>query len=691
MNRKPILSLTDHRRIVNWWIRFEDLNWPNHDAHDAIRRRAEKAAEANVTTAILFGCHFRWDYLPYFTLLHDYIATVAEELHKYNIELFDRHSVNLIHRYDTVEEMRHVMLHSGPHIPFSPSREAAASWVYKGKRLNNWRMLDVRTREPLYYPQYAGEGFCFRNPDFIEAYCDYAKRLVADTGIDGLAAEDSVHYMHFASCGCEHCRAELKKRSGIDLPSYEDRDFWGNWENPAWNHWIDLRYDAGKEFFEKLMPCLPKDFPVATCGINSASYIAIGQASDAGNFAAGGSTYGHAELSGNTPPYPNDPVTVNVPISSRMVGFSYQGAVDRKYGLRSFSTGYGFTEPSANIIWALNKVLDTDCCFSTLKARLGLPDHVLRELPEEVDVIGNAYGFEKRHPELFEGEQIGQLGVYYSTKMRDHTLFGNMAKGYFGDYSMTLTILFQAGISAHTVFSFPESKEQYPLIIVPSVSVLDEEQILALRSYIGKGGKVIVTGPSNLPECGNTWVLPQTPELDCPEAFFDTIAYGVSHKHAPWKTDASIPPCTEPNVWKEVAPGLFYNPHRVFDGEVSKELISMAKEFAMPLPIQVFQSDGYLVTMFSNREGVTVHLLAADYDVDIDHQLDDMRFHRSRVNYVNKVAPVGVTRRIRGISSHLPKVYTPFSDAPAEVMKEGEGFTVSLAEDTAYVILRFEK
>jgi len=54
-----------------------------------IKRRAEEAAKANVTTAVLFGAHFRWDYLPYFELLHDHIAATAEEFHKYGIELYD--------------------------------------------------------------------------------------------------------------------------------------------------------------------------------------------------------------------------------------------------------------------------------------------------------------------------------------------------------------------------------------------------------------------------------------------------------------------------------------------------------------------------------------------------------------------------------------------------------------------------
>ena len=103
------------RRFTNWWIHWEDLHWPNPDSRDAIRRKAEKYAQANITSAIIFGCHFRWDYLPFFTILHDYLATVAEELGKYDIELIDHHSVNLIHRYSSVEEMRRVMEQRPPH------------------------------------------------------------------------------------------------------------------------------------------------------------------------------------------------------------------------------------------------------------------------------------------------------------------------------------------------------------------------------------------------------------------------------------------------------------------------------------------------------------------------------------------------------------------------------------------------
>lgn len=679
------------KRLINWWLTWEDLNWPSVDMMDKIRRRAEAAARANVTTAVLFGCHFRWDYLPYFTLLHDHIATTCEELHKVGIELYDRHSINLIHRYDTVEEMRHVMLHSGPHIPFSPSREAAASWEYKGKRLNDWRMIDVRTGAPLYYPQYASEGFCYRNPDFVEAYCDYAAKLVADTGIDGLAAEDPVHYMHLNSCACPHCRDELKKRSGIDLPSAEDRSFWGNWENPAWLQWIDLRYEAGKEFFEKLMPHLPEGFTVTTCGANSAAATTTASASDASRFVAGGSNYVHMELSGNTPPYKQDPVTVNRPIPGVAIGFSHHQAVARENNIRSFSTGYGFSEPSANIIWAVNKLLDTDCCFSTLKARLGLPDHVLKTLPEEPELVEKVYGFEKEHPDLFCGEQVAQAGVYFSYETRNNTFFGSINKGYYSDYSEALRVLSYAGISVHTLLHLPTDPTVYPVVVLSGVARMTREEKAAVAAYLAAGGNVVACGPFDFESCQNQWQLPTSPEIRSSEELFSTIANGVWIKVPDWVTKTALDECGEENRWTEVERGLFYNPHRLRDRNIDEGYLSLVKKFAKPLPLETVDCGGYLTNIFETDDAYVMHFLAADYDTDIDHRLDEMRFHRSRVNFVNRVKAVGVTTRLQFRTTRTPQVYLPFDKGTAEIVQTKELCTVILPENTAYVIVKFPK
>jgi len=678
----------EHKRLATWWITWEDLNWPSPDNMDKIKARAEKLAQANVTDVVIFGTHFRWDYLPFFPLLHDYLAEVAEQLHQRGLRLIDHHSVNLIHRYSSREEMRHVMLHSGPHLPFSPSWEAAASWEYNGSKLNDWRMLDVKTGKPLWYPQYASEGFCLRNPEFIEAYQQYVKTLLADTGIDGLMADDPIHYMQYHSCACPHCREELKKRTGVDLPPIEDQGFWGNWDNPAWKEWIDLRFDATGNFMKAVAEVLPDGFLLCSCGANSAGAGMPNVASDARKFLEG-ANYVNLEMSGNTPPYKNDRVTVNVPVTVRLISASHHQAAAREKGVRCYGTGYGFTEPSANIIWAVNKILDADCWFSTLKARLGLPNHILKTLPDEGDVIGRAFTYEKEHPELFDGEQIGQLAVYFSYETRNHTCFGNMGRGYARDYHKTLKALFSGGISAHTIFDFPADAEEYPVVLLPSALSMTGKEQAAAAAYLAAGGKIVATGPCALEGCVNSWNIPNRAECE-PEAFFNTIRDGVWPEPAAW-TKENIAPSSDPDAWSQPMPGLFYNPCRMGAGTVTEKTIELCREYASALPLRILSAEGYLVNMFRTKDGIVVHMLAADYDVDIDHHLDEIRYHRSRVNYVNYVKPAGVARVVRIAAQAMPEVYLPFHEETAEVQFGNGECTVSLPEDCAYLLLHFPK
>ena len=676
----------EKKRIASWWVRWQDLNWPDPDNLDRIKRRADQMAEANVTSAMIFGTHFRWDYLPFFTLLHDYLATVAQELHARGVELYDHHSVNLIHRYHDREGMRRVMDGSRVHLPLCPSSEAAATWEYKGRRLNDWRMIDVKTRDALWYPQYSSEGFCQRNPEFVEAYKDYVRQLIADTGIDGLSADDPIHYMRYNSCACPHCRAELKRRAGIDLPPADDRSFWGNWANPAWKHWIDLRFESTGDFFEQVASVVPEGFRLMSCGASSATGSVMGSGSDVRNFLRG-CNMANVEMSGNTPPYKHDPATVNSTISHRLVNASHHQAAARERGVRCFGTGFGFTQTTADHVWAVNKVLDADCWFSTLKARLGLPDHIADALPEEPELIGHAFTFEKEHPALFDGEQVGQLAVYFSYETRNHTFFGALNEGYFKDYHDTLECLFKAGLSPHTVFSFPKDAGQYPLVLLPSAASMTEEEVAAMRAYLAAGGKVVVTGPSPLSECENTWALPDQPDV-APLDFFSRVESGLWHLPAEWEK-GKAPACTDPDRWTEPVPGLYYNPRRMSEKTAADQVLELCRRYARGIPLQVLESEGYLTTMFQNDTAITVHFLAADYDTDIDHHLDEIRTQRSRVNLINKVEAIGVTRIIRIAADRPPQVYLPLNEAQVQVELRDGVCTITLPEHCSYVLAQF--
>ena len=677
----------ERNRIATWWIHWRDLDWPNQDNMDKIKRRAEGLAKADVTAAMIFGAHFRWDYLPILPLLHDYLAAVSEELGQYGVKLFDHHSVNLVHRYSTREEMRRVMLHSGPHLPFSPTWEAASTWQYKGKFLNDWRMIDVKTGKPAWFPQYTGECFCHRNPEYKEAYFDYIKTLVADTGIVGLSADDAMHYMRLNTCGCRWCREELKRRAGIDLPPIGDQTFWYNWENEAWHQWLDLRFDATAEFYADLRNVLPEDFMLTGCGSDSASTQTLYMASDARKFLAG-CNYVNMEMNGNTPPYKHDPGTLNRPIEYRLINAVHHQAAAREAGTRAFNTGFAHAEVTANHVWAVSKLLDADAWISTLKARLGLPWKILDTIPNEEDIVGTAFGFEKNHPDLFTGDMAAQLGVYFSYETRNHTMFGGLQKGYCLDFSTTVATLFRNGICPHALFRFPEDAETYPLILLPSAARMTAEEMSAMERYLASGGRILATGPSAAWDSG--WRLPTKVDLP-PEQCFLHVPDGIHPREAAWVTDTVLPECDRPNTWSEPRPGLLCNPHRISDGRVTERLLEFCRKYCKALPVKVLQAKGYLSAVYETEEQITVHFLSEDYDVDIDHELDAIRFHRSRVNYITKVEPIGIDGILKMETDKLPEVYTPFTKEPNHVTRGGGVCTVTLPDKCSYAIVRFKK
>ena len=91
-------NFRERYRAISWWLTYDDFRWPDLDIADKIRWKADNMAKNGVNMAIIFGAHWRWDWMPVWTMLHDLIATMADELHQRNIKLFDHHSAVLAQR-----------------------------------------------------------------------------------------------------------------------------------------------------------------------------------------------------------------------------------------------------------------------------------------------------------------------------------------------------------------------------------------------------------------------------------------------------------------------------------------------------------------------------------------------------------------------------------------------------------------
>ena len=67
-------------RALSWWISWGDLEIGNNGIKDKILYRADEFAKANADTAMVFGAHFRWDFLPYWDALHWEITSPRRRL-----------------------------------------------------------------------------------------------------------------------------------------------------------------------------------------------------------------------------------------------------------------------------------------------------------------------------------------------------------------------------------------------------------------------------------------------------------------------------------------------------------------------------------------------------------------------------------------------------------------------------------
>ena len=472
-------------RAVSWWLTFDDLTWPNPELMDKIRRRADQCAANGVNSCIIFGTHLRWDFMPLWGRLHDEFRFIADELHQRNIKLFDHHSATITHRPRNRDEALSIWQRNRHHVPFYPTLAEAATWQYEGSHLNDWRMMDVATGSSAYVPAYNAEQFCPNHPAFQQAYASYVKRLLADTGIDGLMSDDMIFYADWRACGCPHCRERFRREYGHKLPAVSDASFWGNRQSAAFRDWIAMRFQSTADFLGGVKQALPRDFPLLTCCSSSDNYYLPSFGMSYQSFIQN-CNHVMLEMCGSTP-------TVQGSWDERIPAQLLHLDIARTHAAPCFGLGYGFFPDTAFFIWAVNKFLGSDCWFSTLKGRLNLNPAQLAALADDPEVVGEGYNWEKNHPDMFRGQPDTDIAIYFSRHTRDN--YGQVPGDYSYDYNASCLELMRAKLACEVLAEIPVYGQTRRLLL-SSVICLTEEQRRQLMQFMHAGGMVIATGPT---------------------------------------------------------------------------------------------------------------------------------------------------------------------------------------------------
>lgn len=256
-------------RFTSWWLDLSDLGWPDPNLTDKWKRRAETFRKQGANAVVMFGFHFRWDYITVRQRVLGALREISEICHAHGLRVVEHHSATLVHRVRSDADRREIRKRNNHHVPFYPD-----TWEdvrYKGRDVAAWRQISARDGKPVFFDRYTCECFCPNNPDYQEAYLDLIRDHLEAVPVDAIMSDDLHFLPDVYSCACRHCRELFQQEEGEDLPAPEDRNFWENHDNPAFRKWLQARYRWNARHYERLHAILPKEVMLWGCASNCIS------------------------------------------------------------------------------------------------------------------------------------------------------------------------------------------------------------------------------------------------------------------------------------------------------------------------------------------------------------------------------------------------------------------------------------
>ena len=462
MNRTKFEWL-NNANMTSWWFSWDDLQYPAQEIISKWERRADIYKSIGVNSVTTFGVHFRWDWLNYFDRYDAMLRKVVEICHTRGITVTDHHSNQLVHRIRDEKDREHIVINQDHHLPLFPD-----SWdnqVINGKKLSDWRIISAKTDKPVYLPGYNAEAFCPNNPDYLEEYYAYVKRLARNTGVDGVMSDDTAFHPDIYSCTCQYCREKFKQRTGKEIPAVEDTGFWNNYSDSLFQEWIQMRYDSVDVFYCNLRKALPDNVALWGCSCGDVMPYKVRQGCSMEMWVR------HMDAVYVEMYHALDFEKDRARIVSELAVASSLGDYNGKPALiHSYSDN-----PAVLKKWAaLCEKFGTRTWYCRM----------VRKLPaiyEDV-ILKDGYSSVKSGTAM-----PCSCGIVYSRKLKD--LFGANDDSYYQAFSSLVEKVFTSGIRPQIIFDdFKPEKFQYKDIYAPMHDKLDDD----MRKYLSATGLNII-------------------------------------------------------------------------------------------------------------------------------------------------------------------------------------------------------
>ena len=339
----------------------------------------------------------------------------------------------------------------------------------------DWRMRD-KEGNPI-------DRVCFNSP-----YIGYVKQLLTEMmtyGIDGFHLDMVDQGLTPYGCWCEHCQAQYEAKYGKAMPVDVSWD-------ADWERMMDLRYESSANFERELDRYVKASWPGTSVDFNYHGNppfsFEVGQRpvqhGIAGDF-----------ITGETGQWAFSALGVGFNAAfyrATATGRRVQAVMQR--GVRHYHDQT--TRPLNDIRWETMTLL-AHGAFATMVDKTAYDGWLD---PVFYDRLGETFREAHEKSGHFGQPVHADLGIYFSHRSRDWVGREDAARSW------------QGALGAHKAFVYAhipwgivldenaglERLQQFPVILLPNVGVLLDDEVTALTNYVRMGGCLIITGATGL-------------------------------------------------------------------------------------------------------------------------------------------------------------------------------------------------
>lgn len=340
----------------------------------------------------------------------------------------------------------------------------------------DWRMRDVNGQ--------AIERVCFNSP-----YVDHVKKLLlemASYGLDGFHLDmvDQGFGPPYG-CWCDHCESKFRERFGREMPKAVSWD-------ADWERMLEFRYDTSAEFEEELERYVKENWPGMSVDYNY-------HGSPPFTFEVGQRPVQHGVtgdfITGETGLWAFSPLGVGLSSAFfRAVAPDRRMQVVIQRGVRHYHDQT--TRPLPDIRWETMTAL-AHGAFVTMVDKLAYDGWLDPVFYERLGVA-----LEEAHDKKVHfGQPIhADVGIYFSHRTRDWIGREEAARAWQGFLGAHKALVYDhipwaVVLDEHAGL---ERLQQFPVILLPNVGILREEEVDTLTEYVRGGGHLLITGATGL-------------------------------------------------------------------------------------------------------------------------------------------------------------------------------------------------